>query len=98
MAPTVPASAAVPVTLVSIGLGRRDLDDVGRGRGEHQVALDGERADRVLWPGASLPPLIEVEGRCRCRRGAARVHRLPLDDAIEPFTISAPAFTVVAPV
>ena len=50
-------------------------------------------------PGASVPPLIVVEGSVPVPPTVAPAFTVtPLDEAIEPFTISPPALTVVAPV
>ena len=55
----------------AVGLRGRDLDDVGRGRRQHQVALHRERADRV----AGRERAAVDGGRCRscrCRRCCRR--------------------------
>ena len=53
----------------------------------------------IELPGASVPPLIAVEGRVPVPpTEPAGSTDSRLDAAIEPFTISAPALTVVGPV
>ena len=53
----------------------------------------------IELPGASVPPLIVVEGRVPVPpTEPAGSTDSKLDDAIEPFTTRLPALTVVAPV
>ena len=50
-------------------------------------------------PGASVPPLITVDGNVPVPPIVPPVLTVsPLEDAIEPLTKSVPALTVVAPV
>ena len=52
----------------------------------------------IELPGASVPPLMVVEGNMPLPPMLPPAFTVsPLDDAIEPFTESVPAFTVVAP-
>jgi hypothetical protein len=76
----------------------QDLDHVGRGTLQHEIALHCDGANGITRRERSS--IVDAGRRQRARTPTVppSFTSSPLDEAIEPLTINVPAFTVVAPV
>src|SRR4249919_3754265 len=100
MAPTVPASEAVPLTLVFEAVEGLTCTTYNAPDWNARLPATVIVPGVPTGPGTRKPPVLTtVEPTVPLPRSAAPLFTVVrLDDAIEPFTVSAPPLTLVGPV